>query len=162
MRLTGRYKHGHFTLVILEEQGGREKAKQAHAVRLRYWLTYACRWIEGPWPFRQCLAHPSQDIFQAKDHVSDRKVLLWKGQGFQVPGGLQQITHLLYEDLGGWGQKASSPCIWEAIWRYDPVIDNRLRRLGDTGGTGCYSLGDFCPCNPATQRSSFSLVSRMM
>ena len=30
------YKHGHFALVGLEEQGGREQAKQEPAVRLRY------------------------------------------------------------------------------------------------------------------------------
>ena len=128
MTLTGRYKHGHFALVGLEEEGSREQAKQEPVVRLTYWLTYACRWTEGKWPFRQCLAHPSQDIFHAKEQVSGHKVLLWEGQGFQVPGGLQQITHLLYEVLGGWGHKASSPCIWEAIWSYDPVTGNRLKR----------------------------------
>ena len=139
MTLTGRYKHGHFALVGLEEQGGREQAKQEPAVRLRFWLTYACRWIEGKWPFRQFLAHPSQDIFQAKEQVSDHKMLLWEGQGFQVPGGLQQITHLLYDVLGGWGHKTHASERPYEVMSQSQRTDQR-DCLGDTGGTGWDSL----------------------
>ena len=67
--------------------------------RLFQVITCAWRWTEVQWLIVQGPAQSSQDSFQANEQVRGHKVLLWAGQGFQVPGGLQHFIHPLYEVL---------------------------------------------------------------